>query len=200
CLLNEIDTYEDNMYDIVMRTSAKLAERKKYFQLIPYDFLKLTYPLYKKDLVLYLSRKFSIEPLMVYSIIREESHFRPDAMSQAGAFGLMQLMEPTAKYIYDKKKLSKYFEFNMKDEVLNLQIGIQYFSDLLAYYDNNYIYALAAYNGGRGNVDKWIKKYKGSILDFVLFIPFDQTERYVKKVLKTYYIYTCLYGDKVFQD
>lgn len=115
------------------------------------------------------------------AIIKAESNFIEDAHS-GKASGLMQLTDETAKWIADK--LGKDTEeVNLNNPRDNIQLGCYYIRYLINYYDGNVDVALAAYNGGMGNVDRWLgdKKYSddGKTLKN---IPFKETREYVKKV------------------
>ncbi|HBE04171.1 MAG TPA: hypothetical protein DC049_17090, partial [Spirochaetia bacterium] len=193
--LNKLDDQKNDLYSSLLRAARIINARMSFLQLIPYDFLKLSWPLYKKDTVLYFSRLYRVPPLLVYAVIREESHFKTGAFSEAGASGLMQLMDSTAREIFRKRRLNEFYEYNLKDDVLNLQLGIDHLGTLLSQFKGSLMHTVAAYNGGGGNVRKWMQGSYRDLLHFVLFIPFDQTEQYVKKVMTSYYIYNCLYQD-----
>jgi len=135
-----------------------------------------------------------IDPAWIYAIIKVESNFNKDATSNSGARGLMQLMDLTAIEIAKELNLEN-FEINMLYEPeINIMIGTKYFNKLLEKYNQNYYLAIAAYNGGIGNVDEWIKKgvinQDGSKIEN---IPYKETNIYVRKTIKSYVVYVELY-------
>lgn len=140
------------------------------------------------------SNQYKLDSNLVYAIIKAESDFKEDAISNRSAKGLMQIMDATATDIakvlnmdFDDKKI-----LNPK---YNIMFGTKYISMLIDKYENIPL-ALAAYNAGSGNVDKWIKE---GILngngDNIENIPFKETNNYVRKILRDYQIYIQIYTE-----
>ena len=157
-----------------------------------YHWLQALYPLGYYDEILKLSKKNKIDPYLVLALIREESHFNPEIVSPVGALGLMQLMPFTAKEIARRQKI-RFKKEKITDISTNLDFGIVFLRWTLNRFDGNHIFALAAYNGGAGNVNKWRKRQYKDMDYFVEYIPFSETRNYVKKVLRSYEIYKYLY-------
>ena len=134
------------------------------------------------------------EQALVLSIIRQESNFSTDAVSPAGARGLMQILPSTAKQIARRKK--KPFSASMlnSNPDFNVEMGSTYFADMLKRFDGSYILAIAAYNAGPTNVRKWVKALGKpdenlDAVDWIERIPFNETRNYVQRVLENLHIY-----------
>ena len=167
-----------------------------FFGLMKNKILKIMYPKDYKNLVLLYEEQYNVDENLIYAVIKAESNFKSDVVSNKGAVGLMQLMEETAKDVARKNNIQVDFD-NMKDELkkddINIKIGVKYLQTLLEKYKNKEI-ALAAYNAGIGTVDNWIEKdiikADGSDIEN---IPYKETNNYVRKILRDYIIYNELY-------
>lgn len=159
--------------------------------------LKIMYPKTYSEIVTIYEEEYGVEENLIYAVIKAESNFKSNAVSNRGALGLMQLMEETASDVAKKANININFE-NIKDELLNpgnnINIGTKYLSQLLEKYKNKEV-ALAAYNAGIGTVDKWIAegtiKEDGSDIEN---IPYKETNNYVRKILRDYNIYEKIYS------
>ncbi len=124
-------------------------------------------------------------------LMRQESMFDPNALSPAGAHGLMQLMPATASRIAKMIGIPK-----PSDPASNVRTGVAYFDQLYKQYENLPM-AIAAYNAGPGNVNKWLVRNGDprsshdayAMIDWIELIPFNETRNYVKKVLENYVVY-----------
>lgn len=133
-----------------------------------------------------------LDPLLVLSLIRQESAFDANAHSAANARGLMQILPSTAKSI--KRKLNSK---QLYDPETNLEIGIAYLNRLLKRYDGRIEYVLASYNAGATNLDKWRERtLNDNMMLFCDFMPFKETRSYVSIILRNYYWYSRLLSEK----
>lgn len=158
------------------------------------QIMKTQYPLKYQEFVQEYATMYSLEEPLVYSLIRTESKFDPYAVSRTDARGLMQVQSETALDCAKELKIQNFSTDALFDPKLNIQIGCYYFSKLLKRYHGNCNLAIAAYNGGPGNVEKWLKEneYTDDYGNLV-HIPFPETRNYVKRVAQTYEIYCKLY-------
>lgn len=160
------------------------------------NIVKTIYPLNYREYIEVYSKEYNLNPLFVAAVIKAESNFQVDAISNKDARGLMQLTPSTAKWAASKLKIDNFNIDSLFNPELNIKIGCWYLNDLSKEFDSDTIAILAAYNGGRGNVNKWLsnKEYSkdGKKLDY---IPFKETDQYVKKIEVNYNIYKFLYGE-----
>lgn len=133
-----------------------------------------------------------IDPSLVYAVMKAESGFREDAVSKAGAIGLMQLLPSTAEFICCKHQL-EFFPEKLKEGAYNVKLGCLYLAYLTERF-TDILTVIAAYNAGEGVVSKWLEDDSvspdGIRLDV---IPYPETAQYVKKVEKFWKIYGFLY-------
>ena len=152
------------------------------------------YPLEYKDLILEHAKRHELDPALLAAIVYEESKFSPMSRSRAGAVGLMQLMPETASWAgaeIGRPELAA----RLTEPAANLAIGSWYFHYLLARYHNT-AFALAAYNGGQRNLDKWLAQNNGRAQDQVIDrIPFAETRAFVRRAQRSRWIYGWLYPE-----
>ncbi len=139
--------------------------------------------------------KYGIDPYLIWAVMREESHYRKEAVSWVGALGLMQIMPSTGKEITTALKVD-FKEEDLLIPQINIEFGAYYISKMLNMFSGDIDKALAAYNGGPGNVRKWSKSKLGiEKEDFQTAIVFLETQQYTTKVKNSYYIYKWFYGE-----
>ena len=160
-------------------------------------FWKHFFPLAYEEAVLSYAKSRKVDPYFVNGIIRQESLFDSQALSPAGARGLMQIMPATGKKLYTKTKLEKPFETDaLFDPDLNIRLGVKYVSQLNKRFNRNGMHILISYNAGPHVLKKWLKRF-GHLSDkdvFIESIPYPETRRYVKHVLRNLGIYKVLYS------
>lgn len=158
--------------------------------------LKIIYPKQYSEYVEKYSAEYNVDSNLVYAVIKAESNFNVNANSSKGARGLMQLMEETAKDI--NKKLENSANENeisskLNEPEYNINLGTKYLSILIEKYGNIEI-ALTAYNAGIGTVDNWIENgtlnSDGSNIEK---IPYNETNNYVRKIIRDYKLYNEIY-------
>src|SRR3954453_4293000 len=141
---------------------------------------EITLPLRHEDVIRQQAAAKALAPALVAAVIYAESHF-VDQASHAGARGLMQITPETAHAIAQRTGGTAFTEADLATPQVNIAYGTWYLRHLLDHYDGDEIAALAAYNGGIGNVDRW-RAGGGGALD-VNETPFAETRAYVTKVL-----------------
>ncbi|MDZ4165154.1 MAG: transglycosylase SLT domain-containing protein [Smithellaceae bacterium] len=154
------------------------------------NILKYRYPVAFFPVVQSHARRNGLDPFLVVSLMREESHFRPAAVSKAGAVGVMQLMPATARRFGKVEKSDELFDVEK-----NISLGSQYLARLLGEFPSFY-QALAAYNAGEARVRKWLESSYLDEDEFTQDIPFTETREYVLKVMRTYQNKKRLYAQR----
>ncbi len=152
------------------------------------------YPLKYKNEVVRFSKEYDLDPHLVMGVIWVESKFKPEATSNKGARGLMQIIPRTGQWIADQVGVSEYDDEMLYDPETNIMFGCWYLAYLLRVFDNDVQLALASYNGGMGNVMKWLKDDRYSDDGRHLkAIPFKETRDYLQRVLDVQNQYKKLY-------
>lgn len=147
-------------------------------------YRELALPLRHEDIIRQQAKAKNLDPALVAAVIYQESRFRPRE-SSAGALGLMQLLPDTAHFIAGKTGGTKFTTEDLATPQINIQYGAWYLRYLLDHFDDDEITALAAYNAGIGNVQKWLAESGQTHIQDVEDIPFPETREYVKNVLES---------------
>jgi soluble lytic murein transglycosylase len=176
------------------REALRLAYRRGgQARLSAFERDRLLYPLAFWDVVRQEGMINDVDPLLLESIMRQESLFDPEARSPANARGLMQLLPSTAKQVAASSKIAVDAE-DLTTPAINVKLGATYLRTLLGRYRGDLVKALAAYNGGEAAVDKWERRAPQLQTDeFVENISYRETRNYVKRVLANFQTYESIY-------
>ena len=143
-----------------------------------------------RDTVLAASAQHGVDPDLVWAVMLRESYFEPEALSHVGAIGLMQVMPKSGRRIARERGLEGFDPADLLDPVRAIDFGAYNLSVLLKRFDGRVPLALAAYNGGPHNVERWLEARGNADLDiFCEQIPFEETHRYVQRVLTSLAVY-----------
>lgn len=170
-------------YRVGVEVLSKLPCRRAY---------RLAYPLAWEGSVRRWAREHGVDPFLVWAVMREESSFIPDAISRSGAHGLMQLLPSTARWIAEEKLGIPYNEELLFQPDYNIRLGTWYLRYLLDQFGGDMGWAVAAYNGGPGNLRRWA----GGITDprdLPKALRSAETREYLVKVLNSWLRYRWLY-------
>ncbi|NOU98109.1 transglycosylase SLT domain-containing protein [Paenibacillus sp. LMG 31456] len=158
---------------------------------------RILYPIQYKDEILLNGNKYGLDPFLIAAIIRVESNFQVDIESKKGAFGLMQLMPDTSDWIVEMGRFSTSHKENLHNPTVSIQLGSWYLSWLHKQYKGNTVAAIAGYNAGQGNVNRWMQNQEwDGTLEKVDSIPFGETRHYIQRVLYYYNKYHKLYAEE----
>ena len=154
----------------------------------PTWYERLRYPLRYEHIVVGHAENYELEPQLVAAVIYQESKFKADAVSASGAVGLMQLLPETGQGIADRTGGENWTPEDLRNPELNIRYGSWYLRHLLDKYGDERL-ALAAYNAGQANVDRWRAQGLG--------IQFAETRHYVDRVQSLKAIYARAYSSEL---
>ena len=154
------------------------------------------YPVYHREVLLRWAQQRGLDPWLVVAVVRVESNFSPTAVSERGAVGLMQLLPETARWVAEQSGERDFFPDLLYDPEVNIRLGTWYLAYLLQVFGGREALALAAYNAGRGRVERWMQDggWDGS-LERLHAIPYGETRRFVERVLRMRALYRWLYQE-----
>jgi soluble lytic murein transglycosylase len=186
----------------VYRSSLFAATRllfasEQHLTQVPRVLLQLAYPVYFADVFIPAAAEYALDPLLLGSLVRQESSFDPTAQSVVGARGLMQLMPATAQ---DVAARIGWIDFTLSDllrPMMNIELGSYYLSSMLSFQGGSVPGALLSYNAGPGNVAAWLQVTGDDLEQLYETVPFAETKLYLKLIAENYTVYKYLYGDPV---
>ena len=176
---------------------AKAFPRWTPYELIPENVQQLIFPRGFSKIIEDKAASYRVDPNLLFAIIREESRFNTRAKSWASARGLMQFIPETARQIASEVHGFDDFELTMLyDPQTSITLGARYVDKLMAFFDGESIYTVAAYNAGENAVIRWrdISDSKDP-MRFVWDVTYDETKFYCQKVLRAYHHYSRVYGN-----
>lgn len=160
----------------------------------PIFLARLRFPIYFNDLVTRMSGQYGLDPLLVYSVIWQESVFEGFATSSASAQGLMQIWPPTGEDIASKIAWPAYTPSDLQRPVVSVTFGTWLLSDELGRFDHDIYATLAAYNAGTGRAGEWQASAKGDPDLYVEVVPISETRDYLRQIYLHYATYRVLYS------
>lgn len=181
-----------------LRTMKSMAPG--YFRLqpaqAPDDFWKLLFPMPYGSSLARHSRDRGIDPYLVAGLIRQESEFKPDAVSRAKAYGLMQVLPSTGRSLARTLGLGPFSVRMLTRPEVNINMGTYYLANLGQSFDGQLHYVLASYNAGKSRADRW-KTWADfqEPIEFIETIPFTETREYVLSVYRNAMVYRAVYPD-----
>lgn len=151
------------------------------------------YPLNYVTAIRETSEEFGVEKYLVAALIRAESNYDKDAVSSAGAKGVMQLTDETASFCA-KKLGMEIDEDDIYNPEINIKLGVFYLKRMLEMFEGDETKAIAAYNAGEGRVHRWLEnpEYSSDGVELEV-IPYEETKRHVEKIERYKKIYKILY-------
>jgi soluble lytic murein transglycosylase len=161
----------------------------------PNYLVRLRYPIYYKDLVIPATEEWNMDPLLIFSLIRQESLYEGFATSFAAAQGLMQIIPATGYEINERIGYdANYQNSDVYRPYINVHFGTFYLSWVKDLVEGQAYAALAGYNGGPGNAMEWLSISGPDIDLFVQTVTFDETKLYVERIYEQYTVYRRIYG------
>jgi soluble lytic murein transglycosylase len=158
---------------------------------------ELTLPLHHDDIIRQQAADKNVDAALIAAVIYEESRFR-DQTSHAGARGLMQITPETADFIARRSGGIRFQQSDLATPQINIAYGAWYLRYLIDHYGGSETLAVAAYNAGQTNVDRWVERAGGpDNFDSAKHIPFPETRAYVKNVMERRGEYRDHYGSEL---
>ncbi len=170
----------------------------EHLEVLPRDQLELLYPAPYADALIKYSRPNQVDPRFLLAIMRQESRFDPNAISSAGARGLMQFIASTSDRIADQLERDSFRQDDLYEPGTAILFGAKYSSELFTRFPDQPEAVAASYNGGDDNMARWLARARSNLSDrYVSEIVYSQTKDYVLKVMANYRVYKFLYDEQL---
>ena len=198
CFYDLITCYEKlAMYDKARKLTERSLDSPAFANASRTDIEKLQrklYPRYYADIVKKYARLYNVDTFLIAAMILEESRYKAQAVSWAGAIGLMQIMPATAKELAQQLRIRRFRVSMLKQPDVNIRMGTRYLDYLNSLFDGNPALVIGAYNGGPGRMKRWVaSKNIKDIDEFVEKITIRETRLHIKKVINSYDHYVGIY-------
>ena len=198
CFYDLITCYERlSMYDKARKLTEQSLESPAFAKASRVDIAKLRqklYPRYYADTVEKYAKQYNVDTFLIAAMILEESRYNAQAVSWAGAIGLMQIMPATGKELAQQLKIRRFRTSMLKQPDVNIQMGTKYIDYLNSLFEDNPMLVIGAYNGGPGRMKRWVSsKNIKDIDEFVEKITIRETRLHIKKVIDSYDHYIGIY-------
>ena len=198
CFYDLITCYEGlAMYDKARKVTEQSLDSAAFANATRADLEKLhhkLYPRYYADAVEKYAKMYNVDTFLIAAMILEESRYNAEAVSWAGAIGLMQIMPATGRELAGKLKIRRFRTSMLKQPDINIRMGTKYIGELNSWFDGNMMHVIGAYNGGPGRMERWVStKNIKDIDEFVEKITIRETRLHIKKVIDSYDNYIEIY-------
>ena len=198
CFYNLVTCYEGlAMYDKARKATEQSLESPAFANATREDLEKLyrkLYPRYYANTVEKYAKLYNVDTFLIAAMILEESRYNAEAVSWAGAIGLMQIMPATGKELAQQLKIRRFRTSMLKQPDVNIQMGTKYIGYLNSLFNGNALLVTGAYNGGPGRMKRWVaSKNIADIDEFVEKITIRETRLHIKKVIDSYDHYVEIY-------
>ncbi len=186
-----IGKVENDISQAIYKANSVLKNKNTKFT-DDLDYWYLSYPFLYWKYVKHYSEKYGVDPLLLLSLMRQESRFQKNVISRSEAVGLCQILKPTAKEVCREVGENSNISIEeLKDPNLNINLGAKYLSNMLKNFNGNVYLAVGSYNSGPGAMKRWFNTVQGNDHDKLIEkIPYDETKKYIVNVMENYWIYS----------